>query len=71
MVHHFAKMYNGSTSPGTREIATEKKIEEFISSSPAKIASAPAAAIRQAQRIWQGTNKDIPNPPSSKDNNLA
>ncbi len=62
MVHHFAKMNNGSTSPGSREIATEKKIEEFISSSPAKIVAGPAAAIRSAQRIWQGKDKDIPNP---------
>jgi len=62
MVHHFAKMHNGSTSPSSREIATEKKIEEFISSSPSKISSAPAAMLRSAQRIWQGKDKDTPNP---------
>jgi hypothetical protein len=62
MVHHFAKMHNGSTSPSSIEIATEKKVEEFISSSPARIASAPAAMMRSAQRIWQGKDKDTPNP---------
>jgi len=62
MVHHFAKMNNGSTSPSSREIATEKKIEEFISSSPSKISSAPAAVLRSAQRIWQGKDKNTPNP---------
>ena len=62
MVHHFAKMNNRSTSPSSIEIANEKKIEEFISSSPARIASAPAAALRSVQRIWQGKDKDTPNP---------
>ena len=62
MVHHFAKMHNGSTSPGSIEIANEKKVEEFISSSPGKFASAPAAVLRSAQRIWQGSNRDTPNP---------
>ena len=58
MVHHFAKMYNGSTVPGTIEKSNEDKVEKFLSTAPSKIAAAPAAVLRSskniAYQIWQG-----------------